>query len=198
MFALIIVFSLFFYSCKNSGSPIEPYTIGNLSIDYNSVEPVYEIDFGSDGELDITFSGDFTGQDMFLVKMNTNNSVISSDSVGFVKSEGDAVSLMLTNSEVPVPVEPSLPIREEHIRSMEFLAPPPQGEESTIFVPSSSYKTPVREDTVVYGENTAKSLDDTSNFLVEDASGAFVSIPTILKSIGDYAYIWVADVNYLY
>lgn len=194
MFSIFVVFTFLSFSCK-SGSSIEPYTTGNLSIDYNSIEPVYEIDFGSDDELEISLSGTFTGQDMFLVKMNTNDFVIDSASAGYVKSENISKSLLLADAMTVPDLQSTLPLKKDHTASMEFLNLYQPEEESGIFVSSRSI-VPEREALVDYGDIGTPSLDSTKEFWVEDENGLFILITAILKSVDYYSYIWVADANF--
>lgn len=194
MLSIIVVFAFLSFSCK-SGSSIEPYTIGYLSIDYSSIEPVYEVDFGSDDELEITLSGTFSNVDMFLVKMNSNNSVINSIDAGYVKSENIAEPLMLGDFRMVPESQSTLSLKKDHIASMDFLNLYQPQEESGILVPSRSI-VPGREELVDYGDGDTYSEGDTKTFWVENASGVFIEITAVLKVEGYYSYVWVPVINF--
>ena len=192
MFSIIVVFAFLAFSCK-SGSSADPYSIGYLSIDYSSIAPVYEVDFGSDDELEINLSGTFSGQDMFLVKMNSNDSVIDSEGAGYVKSENVGRSLMLADTKTVPDLQRTLPVKKDHIASMEFLNLYHPEEESGIFVPSRSI-VPEREESIEYGREYNEG--ETELFWVEDETGDFIEITATLKVQGEYSNIWVPAANF--
>lgn len=193
VYALIIVSSWILFSCNN-GSTIDPYTIGNISIDYNSIEPVYEIDFGSDDELEINLSGIFNGQDMFLVKMNSNDSVVDSESAGYVKSYNLSRSLIVSENNTPSTIKSTLPLRKDHVASMEFLdIYNPNEQDSGLFAQSRSI-IPEREESIEYDKDYI--VGNTELFWVEDEIGTFIEIEAILQIQGEYSNIWVPSSNF--
>ncbi|MDA3939031.1 MAG: hypothetical protein PF693_06960 [Spirochaetia bacterium] len=194
VYLTLILLSLLIFSCKD-GTAIDPYTVGYLSIDYNTVEPVYEVDFGGDDELVINLSGAFRGQDMFLVKMNSNDFTVDSVSAGYVKSDNISRSLMIAETDTASSVESTLPIKKDHLPSMDFLDLYQPEDESDIFVPSRSV-IPERDALVNYGDIGTPPLDSSKDFWVEDENGLFILIPAKLKSVDYYSYIWVADANF--
>ncbi|MCK5198795.1 MAG: hypothetical protein KAR21_10610, partial [Spirochaetales bacterium] len=189
IFSIIVVFAFLSFSCKSGSSP-DPYSIGYLSIDYSSIGPVYEVNFGSDDELEINLSGTFSEQDMFLVKMNSNDSVIDSENAGYVKSENVNRSLMLADTRTVSDLQSTLPVKKDHIASMEFLNLYQPEEDSGIFVPSRSI-VPGREESIAYGANYTPGA--TEFFWVEDSSGNFIELEAVLRVQGEYSNIWVSD-----
>ena len=194
MFSIIVVFAFLSFSCKSGSSP-DPYSIGYLSIDYSSIGPVYEVNFGSDDELEINLSGTFSEQDMFLVKMNSNDSVIDSENAGYVKSENVSRSLMLANTGTVSDLESTLPVKKDHLASMNFLDLYQPEEESNIFIPSRSI-VPEKVELIDYGTTGTPAVGTEKDFWVEDAPNSFILITATLKAVDYYSYVWVAEENF--
>jgi hypothetical protein len=187
-----------FFSCKDpdiADPAPDGYTVGTTSINYNTISPVSEIDFGSYDAVEITVDGSFTGQNMYLVKMNTNDYIVGSGTAGYIISSNISEPTIPVDRVRAAVEQTNLPEKKDHTASIEFLNLFEPLNNSSVFVPSRSI-APEKEALVDYGDGITYSIGDIKPFYVEDASGAFISIDAELKVEGYYSYIWVPILNF--
>ena len=149
------------------------------------------MEFGSDETQNLTIRG-AEGLQLYLVKVNTAESEVDALSTGSASSTWEYLANYTVASEPTIKNQPSLerPLRQEHKKALQFNAnPPPIPAEATA-------RTLAR--TIAYGETTSEYIEGITkkNFWVEDSTGIFISIPTTLRALGKYSYVWVADANH--
>jgi len=157
------------------------------------VDSPYKIDFGSSSTKTLTLTS-LSGKSVYLVKSNVSSSIASDINTGYAAS-----TYASSRSVTDVPIERSINstdlisgnfngnIRFDYQPARDFNANPPAIETA-------------RARNLVSIEGTAlfeyDAVGEIKSFNVQNKAGAWISISTTLRAIGEHCYIWVPDSNF--
>ena len=162
---------------------------------YTTAKPVFPVTFNDASLKKVRISG-AAGKQLFLVKANSKTTAVAAANTGSSASVYEMLPYASGRVAKVESLEPSSS-RVEWREDPEVLAfnanPPP------IVSSPAPRSLPGMEPSfsVVYGGTSPHEVDvATKTFWVQNESDVWIEIPTTLRAMGPYSYIWVADANY--